>query len=294
MLKCKHKLNNAQFCKKVGTAQVSNWSLEIIRQNSNHRQFRAAILDFDGTVSLIREGWHDVMIPYFIEVLCEAPGTTSQEEAKVTVRDFVDFLTGKQTIYQCIRLGEEVSARGGIAKEPLEYKHEYHRRLMQRVSGRLERLHNKELEPEEMMVPGTVQLLELLRNKGVKLYLASGTDEKYVLEEAELLQLTDYFDGGIFGAQDDYKRFSKAMVIKDIIGLGGINGPELIGFGDGYVEIENVKEVGGLAVGVASNEAERVGIDEWKRGRLIGAGADVIIPDYTNIEELERYLFPNS
>ena len=47
-----------------------------------------------------------------------------------------------------------------------------------------------------------------------------------------------------------------------------------MGFGDGYVEIENVKAVGGVAVGVASNEKEREGIDQWKRERLIQAGAD--------------------
>ena len=34
-----------------------------------------------------------------------------------------------------------------------------------------------------------------------------------------------------------------------------------------------------------------VGIDQWKRERLIRAGADLIIPDFTCLEELEKYLF---
>jgi len=272
--------------------QNMTWTMEIIRHDRRNTKFRAAILDFDGTVSLIREGWQMVMIPYFTEILCEAPGTQSHEEAKVTVRDFVDILTGKQTIYQCMKLAEEVQARGGTPLPPLEYKHEYHRRLMQRIEGRIERLRNKELAPEEMMVPGSIELLKMLKSHEVNLFLASGTDEKYVFDEASLLGVSGYFNGGIFGAQDDYKRFSKAMVIQDIIEKGNINGEELVGFGDGYVEIENVKTVGGLAVGVATNESERAGIDEWKRGRLIGAGADVIIPDYTNIPQLEKYLFP--
>jgi hypothetical protein len=56
----------------------------------------------------------------------------------------------------------------------------------------------------------------------------------------------------------------------------------LLSFGDGYVEIENTKQVGGLAVAVASDEANNGSgrMDEWKRQRLIGVGADVVVPDF--------------
>ncbi len=49
-------------------------------------------------------------------------------------------------------------------------------------------------------------------------------------------------------------------------------GEQLLAFGDGYVEIENTKEVGGLAVAVASDEANNGSgrMDEWKRDRLSG------------------------
>jgi hypothetical protein len=63
-----------------------------------------------------------------------------------------------------------------------------------------------------------------------------------------------------------------------------------VAFGDGYVEIEDTRRVGGIAVGVASNEATRQGIDAWKRERLIQAGADVIIPDFSQHEALIEYL----
>ena len=254
--------------------------------------FRCAILDFDGTVSLIREGWQHVMIPYFVGVLRATPlgKETDPGELEKETRDFVDFLTGKQTIYQCLQLAEEVQKRGGVAEEPIEYKHEYHRRLEQRIVGRIADLKNG-ADPKEHLVPGSCELLEMLRRWGVTIYLASGTDEKYVKEEAALLQLTDYFDGGIYGAQDDYKKFSKAMVIQKIITDNNLVGAELVGFGDGYVEIENVKSVGGFAVGVASDETNRAGVDTWKRDRLIKAGADLIIPDYREIAEIENFLF---
>jgi len=81
------------------------------------------------------------------------------------------------------------------------------------------------------------------------------------------------------------------MVIERILRENRLAGPELVAFGDGFVEIEDTKAVGGIAVGVASNEATRQGIDDWKRGRLIQAGADLIIPDFREHERLTRYLF---
>ena len=78
------------------------------------------------------------------------------------------------------------------------------------------------------------------------------------------------------------------MVIDRILRENNIPGERLLSFGDGYVEIENTKEVGGLAVAVASDEANNGSgnIDEWKRKRLMGVGADVLIPDYRDIEVL--------
>jgi hypothetical protein len=65
----------------------------------------------------------------------------------------------------------------------------------------------------------------------------------------------------------------------------------LLGFGDGYVEIQNIKSVGGVAVAVASDEANRSGKpDAWKRERLIGAGADIVIPDFQDYKTLLDYL----
>jgi hypothetical protein len=50
--------------------------------------------------------------------------------------------------------------------------------------------------------------------------------------------------------------------------------------------------VGGLAVGVATAEPECLVVDEWKRKRLAGVGADYIIPNFLCHEELLKILFP--
>mgnify|MGYP004586379549 CR=1 FL=1 len=84
-----------------------------------------------------------------------------------------------------------------------------------------------------------------------------------------------------------------ALEVERIIRENGLQGHELVGFGDGFVEIENVKERGGFAVGVATDEKHHDGrVDAWKRERLIRAGADIIIPDFARAAELAAYLFP--
>jgi phosphoglycolate phosphatase-like HAD superfamily hydrolase len=163
---------------------------------------------------------------------------------------------------------------------------------MERIEGRREALRSGLARPEEMLVPHSLELLEALARRGVAMYLASGTDEPYVVEEARLLGIDRYVGEHIYGARDDYRTFSKAMVIERILAENDVEGASLLGFGDGYVEIQNVKETGGTAVAVASDESGRSGKpDRWKRERLIAVGADVVIPDYADWEALLELLF---
>ncbi len=268
---------------------VAGSSIEIVNPKIPRGTVKFAIFDFDGTISLIREGWQQIMIPMMVEILMETPDREPRSELEKVVRDFVSKTTGKQTIYQMIQLAEEVSRRGGTPREALEYKHRYHDLLMERITHRIEKLKSGKIKPEELTVPGSLGCLREITQRGVKCFLASGTDEVYVLEEAELLGVAGYFEG-IYGALDDYQNFSKKMVIERILRENELKGSELIAFGDGYVEIENTKQAGGLAVGVATNEAERTGIDEWKRERLIESGADVIMPDFLDYEILMGFL----
>jgi hypothetical protein len=60
----------------------------------------------------------------------------------------------------------------------------------------------------------------------------------------------------------------------------------VVTFGDGPVEIRETNKRGGITIGVASNELRRYGLNESKRTRLIKAGADVVIPDFSQISQL--------
>jgi phosphoglycolate phosphatase-like HAD superfamily hydrolase len=268
--------------------------IEIIDANVQRGEIRSVLFDFDGTLSLIRQGWQGVMVPMMVDVL-QALHTGETREALTTiVTEFVDRLTGKQTIYQMIELCNQVRARGGQPLDPLEYKRQYLDRLWARIGHRVRGLRDGTIAPLELVVPGALDVLENVHSRGLTCYLASGTDQPYVLDEAEALGLTPYFtdaDGTrIYGALDEYKRFSKAQVIQDILRIHDLSGSQLLAFGDGFVEIEETAAVGGIAVGVASDEARRQGFDEWKRERLIQAGAAIMIPDFREQHVLLSYL----
>lgn len=209
---------------------------------------RVALFDFDGTLSLIRAGWMDVMVPMMVEELLATRSGETEAVISDVVREFVGRLTGKQTIYQMIALVEEIEKRGGKAEDPLVYKKRYLDLLQEMIKDRIAALENGSVDRDHYAVPGSRALLDGLKERGFKMYLASGTDQDYMRHEADLLGFSPYFDGGVFGALDDYKSFSKKILIERIISNAEFKGEEFLGFGDGYVEIENVHQVGGITV----------------------------------------------
>ncbi len=257
------------------------------RQRASH-----AVFDFDGTLSLIRQGWPEVMFPMFAEMLPRAEDDTEDSVREMLFDDIMK-LNGKQTIYQMIRFAERVEERGGKAEDPLWYKHEYLRRLDERISDRKEALRSGASSPADWLVHKVGDLLSALRSRDLTCYLLSGTDEIYVREEAELLGVDSLFEGRIYGARDDYRSFSKKIAMDRMFEEHGIDGGNLLSFGDGYVEIENTRQLGGLAVAVASDEANNGSgnVDEWKRDRLTGVGADIVIADYRDAEPLVNLIF---
>ena len=259
--------------------------IEIIRP-SRCANARVALFDFDGSLSLIRTGWMQVMVPMMVEILAGLKTGETEEELRAVVEDFVWRLTGQETVYQTMELANQVKLRGGTPLDPVVYKHQYLERLSHVIGDRLEALRTGNCPPDRYLVPGSRAILEELKARGLRLYLASGTDEIYMKDEADLLDVSRYFDGGVYGALDDFAKFSKRILIHRILQSPDILGDQLIGFGDGYVEIEEVKQVGGVGVGLATDEPECRVPDEWKRQRLIGVGADYIIPNYLDYHEL--------
>ena len=196
--------------------------VEAIHPGTSAPEARIAVFDFDGTISLIRAGWMDIMLPMMLEILSALRTGESEDDLRRAVEPFIWRLTGKDTLYQMIALAEQVTLRGGTPLDPREYKQQFLNRLFA-VSGlRIQQLRDGTSPPDHYLVPGTRAILEDLRARGLRIYLASGTDDAHLKEDAALLDVARYFDGGIYGALPDPDAFSKRILMEHLLHLPGM------------------------------------------------------------------------
>ena len=258
-----------------------------------------AIFDNDGTISTIRQGWERVMEPVMIKAILgnsyECADETLYCKVRDRVRSYINQSTGIQTILQMAGLVEMVREFGIVPPDKildsLAYKAIYNRALMDMVGRRIEKLKQRELDVTDYTIKGVISFLQTLREKGVELYLASGTDRKDAVKEANALSYANLFNGGIYGALDDINKFSKKKVIEKILHEHHLHGSALACFGDGPVEMRECRKHDGVAIGIASDEIRRHGLNMGKRSRLIKAGAHIVVPDFSQPDKLLSILF---
>ncbi len=272
--------------------------IELASGRAPGRPPRHAIFDHDGTLSVLREGWESVMEPMMVKaVLGPAYATVddaTHERVGRDVRELIDRTTGIQTLAQMKALIGMVREMGFVpADEVLDehgYKAIYNDALLDLVRSRREQLAGGELCSEDWQIKNARPLLDRFRAAGVTLYLASGTDVQDVRDEATAMGYADLFGGGIFGAVGDLKAEAKRDVFLRILATPGVDPSELVIIGDGPVEMREGRRRGAFTVGVASDEVRRHGGSARKRTRLIRAGADVIVPDFSQMDALLRLL----
>src|SRR5260370_462429 len=140
--------------------------IEVLRPDLPRGRFRSVLFDFDGTLSLIREGWPQVMIPMMVEILRQTGTAETDVQLAMAVEEFVMRLNGRQTIYQMIQLADDVRRRGGQPADPLVYKNRYHDLLMQRIGHRLAALQSGQAAAADWTVPGSLAFLARLSRRG--------------------------------------------------------------------------------------------------------------------------------
>ncbi|NQU40225.1 MAG: carbohydrate kinase [Lentisphaerae bacterium] len=278
-----------------GAVFIPATEIEIATALRPNLRITHAIFDHDGTISSLRQGWEAVMEPMMVRTIL-GPRFDSADESLygqvlARVRDYIDKSTGVQTLVQMGGLTRMVREFGCVPYDEIlrseDYKKVYNDALMEQVNLRLVKLQRHELGIEDFTIKNAVALLHVLHRNGVKLYLASGTDEADVHAEAEALGYADLFGGGIYGAVGDITREAKRDVLDRILqSVGSDAAATLVTFGDGPVEMRETRRSGGFCVGVASDEVRRYGGCPTKRARLIRAGADVIVPDFSQLPAL--------
>ncbi|HEY1661840.1 MAG TPA: PfkB family carbohydrate kinase [Verrucomicrobiae bacterium] len=272
---------------------LPNSEIEIIREKPVVT-IRHAIFDHDGTLSTMRQGWEKIMEPMMLHAILGDRLRTIPTEIfhriEADVRAFIDKTTGIQTLAQMKGLIGLVREYGYIPEAQVldehGYKAVYNKALLEMVRLRVGKIERGELGPGDFEIKGGRKFLEKLHAGGVKLYLASGTDEADVQAEAAVMGYAHLFNGGVHGAVGDLTVEAKRVVIENIIEGETLAGPELLVVGDGPVELREGGRRNAFRLGVASNELCRYGLDLAKRSRLIRAGADIVIPDFSQIDRL--------
>jgi rfaE bifunctional protein kinase chain/domain len=269
--------------------------IEIVNAWKEKLQLKHAIFDHDGTISTLREGWELIMGPMMVKAVLGKKYQEADEalyqKVLARVNEYIDKTTGIQTLVQMKGLLDIIREFGCVPEDEMldefGYKKIYNDELLLMVKVREEKYRSGELALEDFTMKNAVPFLQKLHDAGVKLYLASGTDEEDVKKEAEALGYAHLFEGRIYGAVGDVTKEAKKIVLDRILSsIGESSFGKLITFGDGPVEMRETRKRGGIAVGIASNELKRFSLNESKRSRLIKSGADVIIPDFSQLNQL--------
>lgn len=257
--------------------------MEIISERKV-QNLKAAIFDFDGTLSALRCGWEKIMLPLMTEY--------TSEEAENECKKYIDDSAGIQTIHQMKWLCEKVKECNNPKNAPLDpwfFKEEYNKRLIKSVNEKKKTVDNNPVLAEKYIIGGAVNFLKTLKHNGIMLFAASGTDEQDVINESKTLGLFGYFES-VNGALPHSESCSKEAVITKLIKELCIPPESILICGDGKVEIQLGIQNNCITLGIASDEEKLVGFNKQKEQRLKKAGADAITGDFTELGLLTSWL----
>lgn len=255
------------------------------------RPIRHVFMDWDGTTSLTRGGWTDVMIEVFAESL---PLLAGEDAASIRTfsRDELMKLNGRPSIHQMSRLADLIAERGGTALSADAYQCEYQARIGRVVNSRLAKIRSGEALPDTLLIPGVRAFFAALNERGISITLVSGTPYDELIDEVRLLGLEHHFAAVIGPSGLADRSFSKREILHALLREHSLEGAEMLAFGDGPIELIETSAVGGLAIAVASDESQPTQMDLWKRDTLLAAGAHAAIANYTAHDQLLATLFP--
>ena len=283
---------SAQLNQRELMSSIPGSDIRILNPEAKTGRIRTVLFDFDGTISILRQGWQGIMEQVMLESICAGSRPTTL--VRDTVRDYIEESTGVQTIVQMEKLVEMVHRFGRVPRQEIgdagHYKQIFNNRLLEPVNRRIAQLSEGTRSAESFMVAGAADFCRELAGRGLTLMLASGTDVENVRHEAAVLGVDSLFKGGIYGATGSMATYSKAKLIAELMEQHHFTGPELLVVGDGPVEIALAREHNALSVGVASDEVSGQGWNEDKISRLIGAGCDLLVSDFRQRGILIRHL----
>ena len=128
--------------------------IEIVSRGAHAGETRVVLFDFDGTLSLIRAGWMDVMVPMMVDLLqTTGSGETTEELRETGARIRRADLTGKETIYQMMAFADHLRAAASRRKS-LCYKRMYLEPALDAYRGPNQGTRIRQRFPESIWYPG--------------------------------------------------------------------------------------------------------------------------------------------
>jgi FMN phosphatase YigB (HAD superfamily) len=249
------------------------------------------VFDFDGTLSWVRHGWPELMFETF-RIHWPDADQIHAPDWRTKMESIVYGMNGKPSLLQMQRYAEEATAVDGKTRDAHKLRDHFQALLDREIYARLHAIESGERGRDAFVIHGARPFLEYLQSLPVTLVILSSSIEHRVRQEAEALGLTGFFGKHIYGSGVDPRGFSKWDVYGRLMADERISGENILSFGDGPVEIECTKRLGGLAVAVCSDEDENgSGVSHpYKLRQLLESGADAAIPDFRDAIPLTRHL----
>ena len=244
------------------------------RQEATH-----VIFDFDGTLSWIRHGWPEVMQRAMGPRFPLKDRETEEDIREYLFREMYRF-NGQPTPLFMAEMAREIQSRAAEA-DPDEMFQTFLAALNERAHDRHDKIRTRKCPPDDYIVYGGRAFIECLIEAGLKVIILSGNPHDQVNEEADLLDISRYCEGHVYG-HTDAENFCKQSVIEKLMNEEGFSGENLIAIGDGAAEIKATKALNGLAIAICSDEEVNGSgvIDKNKLPILLDGGADCVIADY--------------
>jgi len=250
---------------------------EIINQKKS--KILVAVIDWDGTISLLREGWQKVMQEFIANYISSG---SPQKKDFDWAKNFIIKTLGENTIDQMLGIIEKsVKNKRKILAEKL--RREYRDILEEKI--RAKRIKQAKNNPDKFIVRGIAQFLEALKKRDIKILVFSGSEQNGkngIGQEARILRLEHYFDG-VFGYNGPVRPYNKDNVLKWVIKKYRIKDPsQILVVGDGPKEIKVGKKFGAITIGLMSKNITKE--------ILIKSGADFVVYDSTDLVKCLKLL----
>lgn len=214
---------------------------------------KAAIIDYDGTLTRVRYGWEVKMTEFFMQKICEDRNLNTDElnKAKDLTAQWVNHAQGT-TINQQMGALSEILTEFSFDHNLNDLIEEFDTFSTDWEYARMHELKDQG-QIDSLFLKGAIDFLKKLQEKNYELHMLSGTSHEKLLYECEVLGLTDYFVH-IQGYEHHLASPYKLESMRNTIEKYNYEPQNTLIIGDGLTELKAGRELGCPTLAIAIDE----------------------------------------